>query len=240
MSCNTSNPPQQGQNYTFTIGKTTPNGSFRFSLETYFKRLFHLVDYDGTVYDFINTDYFLDNQLLHGYGKNYGINLLIAKQKGKLTGWISYNIGRAFRNFDEKGTSGQYPANHERIHEINMVLSYAIGKQWDFGVTSVFTSGTPFTPAEQFYLFSGNIVTQFGEYNAYRLKNYFRTDLSVNYKFHRRNMKESGINFSLYNISGRKNELFYAWKILRTGEFKYRPISFVLRIMPSISYYFKF
>lgn len=240
MSSHSDCPSQRTHSYALTFGKTLADGTFRLSVEAYFKKLSNLIEYNGTVYDFINTKYQLNNQLLHGNGRNYGLNLLIAKQRGRLTGWISYNIGRALRKFDEIGTTERFPASHERIHELNAVIAYAPGKRWDFGLTGIFASGTPFTTAEQFYLFSGNIMTQFGNYNANRLNSYYRIDLSANYLFKSRRNRQSGINLSIYNAMARENELYYSWKIMRNGEFKYRPVSFIIRIMPSVSYFFKF
>ena len=240
MTTDDTHQPQSGQSISLSYGRTFGNGEYRITAETYYRRLWRQIEYDGTIFDFINTDYQLDKQLLEGSGTCYGANLMITKTKGRLTGWVSYQVGRAMRHFNEFVLEGSYPANHERIHEINAVATCQIGKRWSVGATGVVASGTPFTAPEYFYLYGGTVLSQYGEHNACRLNSYIRLDLSANYKLRTRKMKEHGLNFSVYNALARENEIFYAWKILKTGNFRYRPVSFIARIMPSVSYYFKY
>ena len=135
---------------------------------------------------------------------------------------------------------GEYPANHERISELNVVGEFDINKHWSLGATYVFASGTPYTAPEHFYVFSGNVIAQYGEHNACRLSPYSRLDLSVNYKFAIFKTKESGLNLSIYNVLSRANQLYWIWKISKTGVLTYGPASFVVNVLPSISYYIKF
>jgi len=240
MTTNDHHRPQSGLSFSLSYGQSLAQGTYRLSAETYYRHMKRLVEYQGTVYDFINTEYQLEKQLLEGNGYCYGVNFMIAKLQGRLTGWVSYNVGRAMRHFDDVTLKGDYPANHERIHELNAVLTMRLGRRWSVGATGVLASGTPFTAPEYFYLYGGTILSQFGEHNACRLGSYIRVDLSANYQFRSHKMKEHGLNFSIYNALARENEIFYAWKVLRTGNFRYRPVSFLARIMPSVSYYFKF
>ena len=240
MTTNDRQRPQSGQSLSLSYGQSLGRDIFRLSAEAYYRRLWRQVEYEGTVYDFLNTEYLLDNQLLEGSGRCYGVNLMIAKVKGRLTGWVSYNVGRALRRFNDVRLEGSYPANHERIHEMNAVMTLRLGRRWSVGATGIVASGTPFTAPEYFYLYSGNILSQYGEHNACRLGSYIRLDLSVNYQFRSRKMKEHGLNLSVYNALARENEIFYAWKVHHSGEFHYRPVSFLAKVMPSVSYYFKF
>jgi hypothetical protein len=240
MTTNDRQRPQSGQSLSLSYGQSLGRDVFRLSAEAYYRRLWRQVEYEGTVYDFLNTEYLLDNQLLEGSGRCYGVNLMIAKVKGRLTGWVSYNVGRALRRFNDVRLEGSYPANHERIHEMNAVMTLRLGRRWSVGATGIVASGTPFTAPEYFYLYSGNILSQYGEHNACRLGSYIRLDLSVNYQFRSRKMKEHGLNLSVYNALARENEIFYAWKVHHSGEFHYRPVSFLAKVMPSVSYYFKF
>jgi hypothetical protein len=48
---------------------------------------------------FLNTDF--ENQLIQGKGKAYGVEVLVKKESGKLTGWISYTLSKSTRHFDE-------------------------------------------------------------------------------------------------------------------------------------------
>lgn len=208
------------------------------SVNIYGKRLYNQVEYKGDMFDFFNSLYDLNDHLLKGDGWNYGLNVMLHKQTGSLTGWISYSLGRALRRFNNPDYTGIYPANHERIHELNAVCAYRLGK-WDFSGTFVYASGAPFTAPEYYYISSGQIITSPGGHNACRMRPYIRLDLSVTYSFIKSDRQENGINFSLYNVTARKNDVMYRLNV-RDGLYSYGPMSFFLRLVPSVSYYHKF
>ena len=83
-------------------------------------------------------------------------------------------------------------------------------------------------------------MISYGEHNANRLKPYVRLDLSVNYKWRGRRIRENGINLSLYNTTSKNNEIFYYISTDEDGSFAYKPIKFQLRILPSVSFFCKF
>ena len=122
----------------------------------------------------------------------------------------------------------------------NTVATYAVNKHWSFGGVFVYASGTPFTAPAYVAMYNQNLLISYGEHNANRLKPYVRLDLSVNYKWHGRWIRENGINFSLYNATSQSNELFYYISTDNEGAFAYRPTKLRLRILPSLSYFCKF
>lgn len=216
--------------------------TYRLSVETYYKRLFHQVEYDGNVFDFIYSSYDLDQTLLWGKGYNYGVNLLLEKRKGRLTGWVSYAYGRAMRRYPGTRYTGTYPASHERIHEFNAVATCRLGRRWSLGATFVGASGTPYTKVEQFFLMSHHLLAQYGPHNGSRVGMYGRLDLSASYDFRTRKGRRSGINLSLYNVTMRRNPLFYRLCITKNPppRMGYRPFSFAVRLLPSVNYYYSF
>ena len=234
------NRPQSGLNISGTWARSLFDGRLRLSAEVYLKYLDHQVEYNGSMLNLLMTDYRLDEQLLRGKGRNYGVNLMLAKTAGWLTGWIGYNVGRAERKFDHENLTDWYAANHERIHELNAVAHAHIRKRWMLGATYVYASGTPYTAPEYVYLYSSYLISMYSPHNAYRLKPYSRLDISANYCLRKTQRWESGLNLSVYNVLGRKNELFYTWHTSGEDGFYFGPVSFVLRMMPSISYYAKF
>jgi hypothetical protein len=182
--------------------------------------------------------YDIKNSLMHGNGENYGFSIMLNKCSGHLTGWMSYTYTHARRSFDMNARRKTYPASHERPHEINAVATYAANRHWSFGGTLVYASGTPFTAAQSLFFLNNNLIIKYGEYNAARLHPYVRLDLSANYKWGSK--VEHGVNFSLYNVTCRDNDLFYYLSIHDNGSFVYCPVTFVLRTLPSLSYYLKF
>lgn len=214
-------------------------GRYSVSVELYYKWLQHQQEYFGTFYDFLNTSYDIHKMLHHGRGRNYGINLTINKLKGSLTGWLSYSYGRSQRQLSDIGGGTWFPSNHERMHELNGVANRKLGDRWSIGLTGVYAMGTPFTAPRNFHIINGNIISSYGEHNANRLTPYFRIDMSVNYRLKPTWQKESGINFSLYNVTFSENKIFYYVKLFG-GKYYYHGASFFTKLLPSVSYYCRF
>ena len=212
---------------------------YRLSVETYYKWLMNQIENNSNMFDILFSSYSFDGSLLHGKGYNYGLNLLLEKRRGKLTGWLSGSWGRAMRKFDGAQYQGWYPAGHERIYELNAVATYRINRRVSLGTTYVLASGTPYTNVNYAYLMSGNLVTEYGPHNGSRVKPYMRLDLSVSYDFATKGSVRSGINFSLYNVTMHGNDLFYRIKVY-DNHVRYNAFKFLMPIMPSINYYCKF
>lgn len=230
--------PQAAQSLSLGYDVTMLGDMLRLDVELFGKRLYNQVEYNGDLFDLLNSEYDLDRVLLKGDGMNYGLNVMLQKQSGNFTGWLSYSLGRALRTFDDPDYPSVYPASHERIQEFNAICSYEIAK-WMFSGIFVYAGGTPFTAPESFYISSGNLMTQYGEYNSSRLRPYIRLDLSVNLCLRKDGRQENGINLSVYNVLARKNEVM--WRlVMKDGKFSFSPMTSFMRAMPSISYYHKF
>ena len=231
--------PQRAHSFSAAWETVFPRGNYRLSVEAYCKLLRHQTEYTGNVFDFLMESYDPVGSILHGRGENYGLGLMLQKQTGRLTGWVSYAVGRALRRFDRPDCPGRYPSGHERIHELNAAATCRVGRRWHLGGTFVTASGTPFTAPEEIFLINGYPVSRFGEHNSYRLRPYVRLDLSVNYSLRGTARRESGFNFSLYNCTAQKNDLFYSLGF-HDGTVTYRPVRFAVRVLPSVSFYCKF
>ena len=217
------------------------NLSFRqeawaFSAELYWRRLHNQVEYTGTLMDYLRADSSLADMLTTAEGWNYGINLILHKQAGKLTGWLSASLGRSLR----QGEDGSiWPSNFERLIEVNAVATWT-ERKWDAGGTFIAASGTPFTAPQSFYLLDSRLICLYGPRNGARLAPYIRLDLNFNWYFRKDTTLIHGINFSIYNALARNNELSYRFYYREDGSFAYAPFSFALRLMPGIGWFCKF
>ncbi len=238
-SANQQRPPQYGHLFNLSVSQFLFGHRYKLTADVFYKNLHHQVEYSGSVLDYLNAGNDMNRSLLFGKGENYGYSIMVNKCSGRLTGWASYSYTQAKRRFPAMG-NGIFPASHERPHEVNAVATYSFNRHWSAGAVFVYASGTPFTAPAYLGLFNKNILIQYGEHNGSRLKPYLRLDLSVNYKWRGKLFKENGINLSLYNATGKGNELFYYIRTKSDGSFAYQPVNFVLHILPSISYFCKF
>lgn len=242
LSADKRNAPQYMQGITLSGNTPLFNGDYSLSASIYCRRLFNQLEYYGTLIDFLATDYSVYDHLIDGKGYNYGADLLVTKNTGKISGWISYSYGRALRTFSSPDMEGIYPASHERIHELDLLLSYKTGKRWEPSCIFVAAGGTPFTAPSYFYIMNQQIVTRYGDYNAHRLRPYIRMDISVNYDLKHKSgsfITKHGLSLSLYNVLCRNNDISYQMKI-HHDRLYYHHVTFVTNILPSISYYCRF
>lgn len=214
------------------------NDMLGLSVGAYWKKLYDQTEYKGDILDLLMSEYDLHEKLLKGKGWNYGLTFMLHKQAGKFTGWMNYSLGRSLRMFDNPLYQGVFPSNHERIHDLHLMGSYRMG-HWNFSGTFVYASGLPFTAPEYFHLASGQLIIDYGEHNAFRMRPYMRLDLAVSYYFNRDSERENGINLSVYNVLCRSNELLYRLFVYDDG-YRFGPVSMPFNLMPSISYFHKF
>ncbi len=232
-------PAQCSRGVSLGIESDFARSYYHVSAELYYKKLTNQVEYTDNLLDMLYSTYNLNDALMVGRGSNYGINVMVNKTRGRLTGWVSYSYGRALRRFSLPQYPDEYPSSHERIHELDAVATIKIGRRWSIGGTFVAASGTPFTAPRSFYIINSRLVSEYGPHNGNRLKPYVRLDLSANYYFKKSAGHESGINISVYNVLMHSNDLFYRLKYYE-GKFGYRPLRFIGKLLPSINYFYKF
>ena len=188
------------------------DNTFEFSVELYYKTFDNLIDYRPGA-DLIFNEY-IETEILSGVGRAYGTELLLRKQTGKLTGWLSYTLSRTERKVTGDGTPQRsinngdwYLSNYDKLHDVSLVLNYQIGEQWDLGGTFVFQTGRPYTPPEGKFVIEEVPVPIYSTRNKYRIPSYHRLDLSLNYNPERKEGKRfySSWSFGLYNVYARRN-----------------------------------
>ena len=239
FSADEDSPPQYAHSFNVKGEGYFFHRRYQASVSLYYKRLYRQIEYGGTMFDLMSAKNDWHNRLMQGKGENYGVSVMLSKCTGRLTGWVSYTYGRAKRTYFMTEGKRTYPANHERPHELNVVLTYATPRHWSFGATFVACSGTPFTAPKSIYVMNGNVVAQYGEHNANRLAAYWRMDTSVNYRWKGRGRLEQGVNLSFYNLLCHNNDLFHYVRTDKSGTVRYRAVSFISPILPSVSYFVK-
>jgi hypothetical protein len=71
------------------------------------------------------------------------------------------------------------------------------------------------------------------------MRPYIRLDLSVGYAIKERKGRKSGVDFALYNVLARENEVMYRLYVNKEG-FSYDILAFPLKLVPSLCYYYRF
>ncbi len=190
-----------------------------------------------------------------GEGKSYGVELLVQKKTGKLSGWIGYTLSWTKLRFDEINFGEYFWARYDRRHDISVVAIYKLRENitlsgtWVYGTGSAITLPlgefpatnwsplTQYIPNNQYYYEYYNMVTDYGEVNSFRMKAYHRMDLAVQFhKQMKRHKRTWEIGF--YNAYSRKNPFFYFIENEYDGQSsisKLKQVS-IFPIVPSITY----
>ena len=179
--------------------------TYQFSVETFYKKFYDLLDYvDGA--ELILNPY-VEQDLLRGNGRAYGLELKMEKQKGKTTGWISYTLSRTERQVNGINNNKVYPSNYNKPNDISVVLYQVLSKKVEISGVFNYSTGRPITYPDGRYEFNGYIFSNYSNRNGARMPDFHRLDLSLNY-WPKRNpdAKVKGKwNFSIYNVYGRRN-----------------------------------
>ena len=231
--------PQHGIETSLGYYQAIANGMFEISSDVYFRKMNDVMEYNQNFIE--NENILFTEKIMFGTGWAYGIELMLKKNIGKLTGWLSYSLGRSERRFSEINNGEIFPAKHDRTHDLALTTNYVFNEKWDFSLTQIYATGNPYTVPTSWYFISNMPVQEYGKYNASRLPDYNRTDISVNYWFKENN----GINFSIYNVFAVRNPLYISLSVQEVEDRKDK-LRLTMRkktlftIMPSISWKFKF
>ncbi len=216
------------------------NKQYELTVETYYKTMQNQIDYRDGADIFANSDA-IESQLLFGKGRAYGIEWLMKKKTGKLTGWLSYTLAKTEKKIDGINDNEWYNARQDRTHEISVVGSYQLNKKWIVSANWVFYTGDAVTFPAGKYRINDQTIFYYTKRNAYRMPSYHRLDLGATLELKKKKRWSSELSFSLYNAYGRENAYAINFRDNKDDPTKTEAVQFALfRFIPSISYNFKF
>ncbi len=222
--------------------------------EVFYKEGDNRIDYiDGAELIANNA---IEQVILNGETRAYGLELLFRKYEGKLQGWIAYTLSKS-----EQRTPGRtventartpkelginrgkwYNTAYDKRHDVAVFASFELNKKWSFSGNFIYQTGQPTNyPIGQFE-FQGLTIPYYGFRNEQRLPDYHRLDLSAKLipeKNESRNWKSEWI-FSIYNVYNRMNAASINFRRnMDTGQNEAVRTS-IFGIVPSVTYNFKF
>ena len=203
--------PQNGWQAASGLYWTIGGGQADLSLEAYYKRTSHYLDYKSGATLMMNEH--LAEDLVETYGKAYGVELMAKKTSGKLTGWVSYSYARSMlREMYDRGVEtinggAWYNAPHDKPHEAKMVANYKFTHRYSLSANLDYATGRPVTMPVGIYRYGGGWRLAYSERNSYRIPDYFRLDLAINIEpgHYLRQLTHMSWTVGVYNVTGRKN-----------------------------------
>ncbi|MDE6697051.1 MAG: TonB-dependent receptor [Muribaculaceae bacterium] len=119
-------------------------GDYAVSLEGYWKSMHNILDYRDEYY-ITPAKWSWSKRLTSGKGRAKGIDLMVEKKTGKLTGHVSYSLAWADRQFADKNGGHRFPARFDHRHTIKIFLNWDISRKVSISALWTGHSGNRFT-----------------------------------------------------------------------------------------------
>ena len=214
------------------------------SVEGYYKTMNQLIGYEEGTNLFLNTDF--ESKLIQGKGRAYGIEVLLRKDAGKFTGWLSYTLSWSWRQFDEINQGYWFPSRYDRRHNGAIVAQYAFHKRWAVSMVWEFISGARFTPIIGQYVILAPTLTGidlmpvYSGINQVKLADSHRLDIGIKFRSKREKKFQWHWFAGVYNGYNRANPIGITIEQDEIdGSLHYRQPG-LFGLLPFISYGFKF
>ena len=214
---------------------------YEFSAETYYKQYYDLLDYKNGADLLLNAT--LETELLTGEGRAYGLELMLKKDRGNLTGWISYTLSRSERLVKEI-SEDYFPSNYDKPHDLTVVAAYQLNKKWNVSGNFAYMTGRPITYPNARYEWQGFVGASYDNRNGARIPDYHRLDLSATYDMDvdKSRRWKSSLSFGLYNVYSRRNafSVFFRQNAEDPSITEAVRYSVLGSMIPSVTYNFTF
>ena len=253
--------PQIGNQWAVGYFRNFNDNAYEFSAETYYRKTKNQIDYIDGAELFINE--LIEGDLLGGSGRAYGLELYAKKNEGRLTGWISYTLGRSelkvdginFKEDLENRIGQWYPARHDQTHNLTVAGFYEVNERISLSGNFSYITGTPTTFPTHRYQIEHLVIPEnsANTRNNLRIPDYHRLDLSltilgraISKQGRVRKIKDSLV-ITVYNLYNRKNPFsIYFWQgedefaVDEPVQTKATQVSILGSFVPSVTYNFKF
>lgn len=236
--------PQIGNQYSIGLYKTFFGTSLEMSIEGYYKQVENFLEYKDGADVLLNET--LETDVISARGKSYGVEMLLKRQSGKVTGWLSYTYARSLLQADGEFSSEQinsgefYPSNFDKPHSVVLISNYKVNRRVNFGLNVTYSTGRPATFPVVTYQFKDQPFLHYTDRNKYRIPDYFRIDLAVNLEGnHKVHKKVHGSwSLSVYNLTSHPNAYSVFFRN-DSGEIKGYKLSVFKNAIPTITYHFQ-
>jgi hypothetical protein len=229
------------------IGYFKEFDDFSIEIETYYKEVQNRIDYVDDA-DLIANNA-VEQIILKGEARAYGLEILARKTQGRLQGWIAYTLSKSEQRtpgrteFETGINNGAwYNSIWDRTHDISITAQYELTKKWSFGANMVFQTGRPTTFPTGQYEFNNLVVPVYEARNASRLDAYHHLDLSATWtpKPETKKRWKGEWIFSIYNAYNRKNAASISFRENSDTNQNEAVRLSIFGIIPAVTYNFKF
>ncbi|MCX6151763.1 MAG: TonB-dependent receptor [Ignavibacteriales bacterium] len=230
------------KSYHFILGyQKEINQIYELEVEAYYKKYKDIYSFNQTMLTEISADYYTGDNLPvytetkgmfnRGDGESYGIEVLLRKDYGAITGWLGYSLAKTKYIFDDLNHGKSFSPRHDRTSTVNVVANVDIKQffdelkgisgvertsNWLLGINFIYATGQPMTIPTSAYAVnklpdwndnSNGLSLYPSELNTLRLPPYIRMDIIVTYEKHYNGWTLAPY-LQIFNVGNRKNVWF--------------------------------
>ena len=248
---------------------------YELEIETYYKRYKDVYSFNQTFltdvtpsgYNDMNEPIFNDTKGLfnRGNGNSYGLEILLRKDYGPVTGWLGYSLARTENKVDGLNDDEYFVPRQDRTSTINLVTNINLsnfvnttfgkpivnsGPRWLLSFNFIYSTGQPITLPGSAYIAAGfpdwgidkrNVGLYPAKLNTARLPAYSRFDISVTYETTLWGLPVAPY-LQIFNVGNRKNVWFidYRNELMENKVVQEVEAVNMIPILPSIGINIKF
>lgn len=230
--------PEKSLQYGVGYSGMTSGGDFDWSAEAFYRHIDNLYDYKDGKSAFSNID--LEDLILGGKGRSYGLELMLRKNTGRLTGWISYTLSRTETRIPGINDGRWYDATNDRRHDFSIMAIYNLNSHWSLSGSWIYMSGQPLTAPDVKYEVAGTTCYYYSQRNSYMTPPTHRLDLGATYTHKGRRFTYEWA-FGVYNAYCRYNPYIVHFEDDPDSPSGTRAVQqSMYGLVPSVSYTLKF
>ena len=191
------------------------NSTWELNMDVYYKKMNRILAFLEGTEGFEDWE----ENVASGVGESYGAEWQLRKTQGRMTGWVSYTLSRATRQFEELNLGRVYPYRYDRRHNLQMAAIFQLSPSVHLSATWGYASGFALTlPLVKFTsVVPGQVIPPGGipevldpeRKNNIRMPDYHRLDLNVHFEWEGNGRFKHHLNVGVYNVYNRNNPLYY-------------------------------
>jgi outer membrane receptor protein involved in Fe transport len=239
-------PPSYGDQAAVGL-KARLGPDWRLEVEGYGRTMRALFEQDPFLPDEAGVPY--PERFHFGDGRAYGAEVLLRRQEGPLTGFLSYTLGRTVRRFpnvnlSEDGAPQYYTPKYDRTHSLTLAANYRLSDAWRLSGTFSYNTGQAYTRPELRYELvddpfqpptdGRNVLVS--PFNNARLPAYHRLDLGVARTGRFFGIADYELQVQVINAYSRRNIWFYQYNTEDDGTLDRTEVPQIPVPIPNLSF----
>jgi len=238
--------PQRSDFVSLGYFRNIKENVFELSAEGYYRETSNILDYISGANLQLNKT--IETQVISGQAKAYGLELMLTKKRGEMSGWISYTYARSLQQvrgdypeLQQIAQGNWYSSNYDKPHTINAMVNIQPTKHHSFAFTFAYNTGRPFSSPSGLFQIDNKKYPVYETRNNDRISDYHRLDFSwtITNPSLKEKRWEGSWTFTVYNLYGRKNAYSVFFKSVPAGIKPYELSVFGAPLI-SLTYNFKF